>query len=205
MFAQNLHPTEAISNLRMRFCCFAVHFKSLSINGLFFNFCREIFQKLILHPVLLALVICFQHLQPCHINIQIHLFLNQRIPGTQSFDLRIGQRLFIYIITGTDRRFRCHNLRDKFLFILQSLIEIGIKGSFCDILVNLHFLIAIALADDTPVSLCHIRRTPAHVQMVERNQPILTVCPGSHFLRTAKQYTHLTGTNLRKQFFFLRF
>ena len=59
-----------------------VRFKAMNITSLLFNLSREVFQELILHAVLLALVVSFQHFQPCYINIQVHLFLDERITGT---------------------------------------------------------------------------------------------------------------------------
>ena len=51
-----------------------VRFKAMDIASLLFNLSREVFQELILHAVLLALVVSFQHFQPCYINIQLLLY-----------------------------------------------------------------------------------------------------------------------------------
>ena len=121
-----------------------------------FYFRREIFQQLVFQTILFALMVCFQHFQPCHINIQIHLFFNQRIASTQSFDFSIRKSLLIHIITGTNRRFTGHNLTDKFLLIFQCLIQIGIKSTLCNILINLNLLIFVTLTNNTSVSLSHV-------------------------------------------------
>ena len=102
-FAHDFHAAKAIGNLRVCFHGFNISFKAMNIACLLFNLSREVFQKLIFHTVLLALVVSFQHLQPCHINVQVHLFLDKRIAGTQRLDLRIGQRLLIHIVTGANR------------------------------------------------------------------------------------------------------
>ena len=153
--------------------------------------------------VLLALVVSFQHLQPCHINVQVHLFLDKRITGTQRLDLRIGQRLLIHIVTGANRRFGGHDLRNKLLLVFQGLIQVGIKGSLGHILVHLNLFVPVALTDDTTISLGHIRRTPAHIQMVNCHQFVLDVGSCAHLLRTSKQHSYLSGTNLGKEVFFL--
>ena len=113
--------------------------------------------------------------------------------------------MLVHIVTGTDRRFRGHNLRNEFLLVFQCLIKIRIKSSLGYILIDLHLLILVALTDDSTISLGHIRGTPAHIQVMKRHQAILAVCSGSHFLCTAHQHTNLTSTHLCKQFFFLCF
>ena len=177
----------------------------MNIACLLFNLSREVFQELIFHAVLLTLVVSFQHLQPCHINVQVHLFLDERITGTQRLDLRIGQSLLVHIVTGANWRFGGHNLRNELLLVLQGLIQICVEGSLCHILIHLHFFVLIALTDDTTVSLGHIGRTPPHIQVVNCNQFVLDVGSCTHLCGTTKQHTHLTGTNLGKEVFFLCF
>ena len=46
-----------------------------------FNLRRKVFQQTVFQPEMLAHVVCFQHLQPGHFNIQIHFFFNLRISG----------------------------------------------------------------------------------------------------------------------------
>ena len=82
MSAHDFHTTESIGDLRMCLHGLNVCFKAMDIACLLFNLSREVFQELILHAVLLALVIGFQHLQTGNINIQVHLFLDERITGT---------------------------------------------------------------------------------------------------------------------------
>ena len=205
MSAHDFHTTESIGDLRMCLHGLNVCFKAMDIACLLFNLSRKVFQELILHAVLLALVVSFQHFQPCYINIQVHLFLDERITGAQCFDLRIGECLLIHIVTGTNRRFGGHDLRDKFLLILQGLVQICVEGSLGHILIDLNLFILVALTDDTTVSLGHIGRTPAYIQMVNRYQFVLYIGSCAHFLRTAKQHTHLSGTNLGKEFFLLCF
>ena len=159
-----------------------IRLKALDEPLCFLNLRREIFHQLILQSVLLALMICFQHLQSCNIYIQVHFFLDLRVSCTKCLDLRIGKCLLIHIITGTNRRFAGHDLADKLLLILQCLIEVGIKGSFRHILINLHFFVAVALTDDTTISLGHVRRPPTHIQMMHGHQSVLHVRACAHLL-----------------------
>ena len=65
--------------------------------------------------------------------------------------------------------------------------------------------IHIALPDDAPRPLFQVAGTPGAIQIVTGNQPVLDVGTGSHFRRAAKQYTHLAGAYLRKEFFLFYF
>ena len=157
-----------------------IRLKALDEPLCFLNFRREIFHQLIFQSVLLALMVSFQHLQPCNIYIQVHFFLDLRVSCTKCLDFRIRKSLFIHIITGTNRRFAGHDLADKLLLILQCLIEVGIKGSFRHVLINLHFFVSVSLTDDTTISLGHVRRPPAHIQMMHGHQPVLHVRACAH-------------------------
>ena len=77
------------------------------------DFLREEFQQPVFQPVLLALVICFHQAKTCHVHIQIHLFLDRWITGTQCLDFRVGQRCLVDIFAGADRSFAGHDLRNE--------------------------------------------------------------------------------------------
>ena len=149
-------------------------------------------------------MICLQHLQPCYIHVQIHLLPDQRIAGAECLDLRIGKCLLIHIVTGTDRRSAGHDLADEFLLVLQRLIQIGVECPLCHVLENLHLRVLVSLPDDPAITLCHIRRPPAHIQVMNCNQAILHIRAGSHLLRTAEEYTYLPGADFGKEFFLFR-
>src|SRR5699024_6086708 len=121
-----------------------------------------------------------------------HLLLNFGIARTQRLDLCIGKRLLVHIVAGAHWGLGGHNLRNKPLLLLQSLIEVRVEGRFRHILEYLHFLVLIALTDDSAVALSHIRRPPAHVQMMERHQTVLTVGASAHLLGAAQQDPHLS-------------
>ena len=199
----HLHSDKILFWQRMCFHGFQILLEPCDIPLVPFDLCREIFQQLILQPVLLALVVCFQHFQSCHIHIQIHLFPDQRIARAQRFDLRIGKGLLIHIVTGAYRRFTGHDLADEFLLVLQCLIEVSVEGSLRHILEDFDLRVLVSLPDDTSVSLRHIRRPPAHIQMVDSDQAVLHIRTGSHLLGTAKKHANLSGADLGKQLFLL--
>ena len=180
--AIHLHTAEPL--FRQRMCRHRpnIRLKALDEPLRFLNLRREIFHQFIFQSVLLALMIRLQYFQPCNIYIQVHFLLDLRVSGTKCLDLCIGKSLLIYIITGTYRRFAGHDLADKFLLILQCLIEVGIKSSFRHILINLHFFVSVSLTDDTTISLGHVRRPPAHIQMMHGHQPVLHVRACTHLL-----------------------
>ena len=96
-------------------------------------------------------------------------------------------------------------MRYEFLLALHKLIQIGIEGSLGDIAVNVHFFIFVTLADNASLALLEVRRSPRTIQMVERDELLLTVGASAHALGAAQQDTHLTGTDFGKQIFLLRF
>ena len=116
------NAAEALFLLRMHGGKFRIRFQPSNIGSRFLNVSREFCEQLIFQTELLALVVGFQNFELCDLHIQIHLLFDERISSTQCLDLRIGQCLFVHIITGAHRRFGSHDLRDKLLFILKGLI-----------------------------------------------------------------------------------
>ena len=57
----------------------------------------------------------------------------------------------------------------------------------------------ISLADNTPFPLFQVRWFPANIQMVQRNQTILHVGPGTHLCCRTNQKTNLPGFHFSKQ------
>ena len=108
---------------RVRVCrqCFHVGLETCNKLLVLLDLLREVFQKIVLHPVLLALVVGFQQAQTGNVNVQIHPLFDSGVPGAQSLDLSIRERRLVHVLTGTHRGFRSHNLRDKLLLILDGL------------------------------------------------------------------------------------
>ena len=150
-------------------------------------------------------MICLHQAKTRHVHIQIHLFLDGRITGAQGFDFRVGQRGLVDIFTGTNRAFAGHDLADELLLILYCLPEVAVEGSLCGITIDLHIRIHVALTDDTTGALLQITGTPGTVQIMQGNQPILTVGACAHLGRAAEQNTHLTGAHLGKQLLLFNF
>ena len=158
----------------------------------------------ILQRVPLAEVAAFQQLQLRHFNIQIHFLFNERVAAGQRLDLRIGECLFVHILSAAYWRLAGHDLRDEFLFSLYQLIEIGVECTLGDVTVNVHLGIFVALPDDAPLPLLEICGPPWTIQMVQCHQLLLAVGSGTHALGAAQQHPHLTGAHLGEQVFFLR-
>ena len=176
-----------------------IGFQPGNVGVRFLNVCRELGQQLVLQAEFLTLVVGFQHLQLCHLNVQVHLLLDERISGAQCLDFSIRKRLFVYILAGAYGGFGSHDLRDKPLFVLKGLKKVAVKRSFCDIVEHLDFLIHITLPDDAPVALGHVTGLPANVQVMHRHKPGLHVGPGSHFRRTSEQNSHIAGAHFGEQ------
>ena len=69
-------------------------------------------------------MVSFHQLQTRNLHIQIHALLDTGVSGAQGLDLGKGQRRFVHIIAGADRRFRGHNLADEFLLVFHRLPEV---------------------------------------------------------------------------------
>ena len=182
-----------------------VRFHPSNIGVRFLNVCRELGQQLVLQAEFLALVVGFQHLQLCHLHIQIHLLLDERISGAQCLDLRIRKRLLVHVFTGAHRGFRSHDLADKSLFVFQSLEQITVKCPFRNVIEHLDFLIHIALPDDATIALGHVAGLPANIQMMHRHKPGLHVSAGSHFCSASEQNSHIAGSYFGEQCRLFRF
>ena len=141
-------------------------------------------------------------LQSGYLHIQVHTLLNTGVSGTQGLDFRKRQCGFIYIITGAYRRFRSHDLADKFLLILHSLPQVGIKGSLRHIAVHMDKGVLVALALDTAFALGKVSRPPRAIQIMERHKAVLHIGASAHLCGAAQQDAHLSGTDFGEQLFF---
>ena len=115
------HTAEFLLALRVGGGKLCIGFQPGNMGVRFLNVCRELGQQLVLQAEFLALVVGFQHLQLCHLHIQVHLLLDERISGTQCLDLCIRKCLFVHIVAGANWGFGSHNLRNESLFVLKGL------------------------------------------------------------------------------------
>ena len=102
-----------------------------------------------------------------------HFLLDARVASTQRLDFRVGQRRFIHIVAGADGTFAGHNLADELLLVFHRLPQISIKRRLCDIAVDVHVLVPVALTNDSPRALLQIPRPPRAVKVVRRGETIL--------------------------------
>ena len=134
---------------------------------------RKIFQKVVLHLELLALVGRLHNFELGHVHIQLHALFDTGVSGAQGLDLRIGQRRLIHILTGPGRGFAGHDLRNEFLLVLHGLPEVSVEGPLRDIAVHMHILVVVAPALNAALSLGQVAGPPGTVQVMERNQFVL--------------------------------
>ena len=175
--AADFHTSKTVLRVRVRCQNLQIGFKALDKAFVLFNLLREVFEQLVLQTILLALVVGFHQLQAGYLHIQIHTLFDTGVSGAQSLDFSKGKRRFIHIITGTDRRFRGHNLADEFLFVFHRLPEVGIKSSLRDIAVHMDKRVLVALALDTALALGKVSRTPRAVQIMQRHKAAGRPCP----------------------------
>ena len=203
--AFDLHSGKSVRGVRM--CRHGLHICFQTGDGIFrcFNLLREVTQKIVLLLILLTLMAGAHQPQAGNVHIQVHLFLDALVTGTQRLDLCVGQRRFVNVLTGAYRRFGGHNLRDESLLIFNRLPEVGVERSLGHIAVNMHFLVAVALTDDAAAALLQIARPPRAVEVMQRDEPVLDVHTRTHLKGAAHQDAHLPGAHLCKQLFFADF
>ena len=112
-------------------------------------------------------MVCLQELQFCDLDVQIHFFFDIGVARGQRLDLCIGQCRPVNILTGSDRGFGCHDLRDKLLFLFQDLPGIGIKARFRHIAVDPDLCVPVALPEDPAFLLFKVGWLPGTVEMVQ--------------------------------------
>ncbi|MPM33409.1 hypothetical protein SDC9_79984 [bioreactor metagenome] len=202
VIAANLHAGEPIQ--RMGVCRQRHHIRLKAPNKALalLDLLREVFKQVILQTELLALVVCLHQPEPGYVDVQVHTLLDERISGAQRFDFGIGESRFIDVLTGANRAFAGHDLRNEFLLGFHGLIQIAVEGSFRHITENMHLLVPVALPDDTPLALFQIAGPPRAIQVMERHKPILHVGARAHLESAAKKHAHLAGAHLGKQLLF---
>ena len=168
------------------------------------DFLREVFQQVVLQTELLALVVCFQQLQPRHLNVKVHLLADQRIARAQGLDLRVGKRGFVHVLAGAHRGFAGHDLRDKLLLVLHRLPEVGIECAVGDVAVDMDSFVFVALPDNAALALLQVAGTPRAVQVMQGDEPVLDIHARSHLEGAAHKDAHLTSTNLGEQLLLFR-
>lgn len=134
---------------------------------------EKLFHKLILPKQLTEIVFCnnskckkaphFSVVLNCINNVKSPFFASSSccvgIACAQSLYLRIIESSFINIGAYSFGSFGGHNLRNKFLLVLQNLIEVRIEALVGNVTEYINFGIFIALTLNSTIALFHIGRT----------------------------------------------
>ena len=88
-FTADCHANEVFFRQRMCGSRRQILLKARQIPFVAFNLLREILQQPVFQTILLALMVSLHQAKTSHIHIQIHLFLDRRIPSAQGFDFRV--------------------------------------------------------------------------------------------------------------------
>ena len=115
--AADFHSKMVFVLRQKRFCRFYISFQGFDLTLCRSNFSWIAARNIGFQTINLTGVIGFQQLQFADLNIQVHLFLDVGIASCQCLDFGIGQRGVVHIITGADRRFGSHYLRNELLLI----------------------------------------------------------------------------------------
>ena len=150
-----------------------------------------------------ATVCPVQAFQLLNVGVQLHLLHDQRATGSKRLDLCCGERYFTGVLGLTAHILAIHYLVDKVLLSFQNVPQSCIEAAFGNIGEVLHFIIDIALAVSSAVSLLHITRSPRCIQMVNSHDTLLRIHADAHFTGGADQHSHLAVVHISKQFLFL--
>ena len=137
--------------------------------------------------------------QPDQLGVHLGFFDDERITRRDGFDLGIGQRGGIHVFKPAHGHIAAHHLGNKLRLGLQRLPHIGVERAFGDVSINLHGGVFVALPENPPLALFHVSRPPRRVQMMQRNQPLLDIGAGTHFLCAAEQNSHFACSNRTEQ------
>ena len=177
----------------------------ISKNRSKFLFLSRETSDLVLHFKYRVAVFRSKYPQFLHFIFKHQLFLDSLITRTECLDLGISECLLVHIFAFSCRSFTRHDLRDKLLLILQSLITVCIERSFCYIAEDLNILILVTLSDDTSGALLQISWSPWYIKVMDGDKPFLYVSTRTHFCRRTEQNTNLTITDFIKKIGFLLF
>ena len=136
---------------------------------------------LVLHFKYRVAVFRSKYPQFLHFIFKHELFLDTLVTRTECLDLGISECLLVHIFAFSRRSLTCHDLRDKFLLVLQSLIGICVECAFGDIAEDLHLLVFIALTDNSSGALFQISRSPRNIEVMDCNQLLLDIRTRTHF------------------------
>ena len=118
--------------------------------------------------------------QLLHIVFKHQLFLDTLIASTERLDFRVSKCLLVHIFTLSCRSLARHDLTDKPLLVLQSLVAVRIERAFCDIAEDLNILVLIALTDNSSGALLKVSRSPRNIEVMDGNKPLLFVSACTH-------------------------
>ncbi len=153
----------------------------ISKNSRKFLFLFRETSNLILHFKYRVAVFRSEYPQFLHFIFKHQLFLDALVTRTECLDLGISECLLVHIFALSRRSFARHDLRDKFLLVLQSLIGISVECAFGNIAEDLHLLVFIALTDNSSGALFQISRSPRNIEVMDCDQLLLDIRTRTHF------------------------
>ena len=137
------------------------------------------------------------------IRIQLYLLHNQRATGGQCLNLSCGESNLAGVLGLAAHILAVHYLVDKVLLSFQNVPQSRVEAAFGNIGEVLHFIIDVALAVSSAVTLFNIAGSPRCIQVVNGNDPLLSVHAHAHLTGGTDQYSYLAVVHIRKQLLFL--
>ena len=110
--------------------------------------------------------------QPDQLGVHLGFFDDERIAGSDGFDLGIGQRGGVHVFEAAHGHVPAHHLGDELGLGFQRLPHIGIERAFGDVAINLHAGISIALPQNASLALLHVGGSPRRIQMMQAQSAV---------------------------------
>ena len=148
------------------------------------------------NPVLRLVVLGSQSAETAQLGVDVGFLDDQWIPRRDSLDLGVCECRAVDVLDMAQVTAAGHDLVDEFGFRFERLPHVGVETAFGDVPVNLHLGVAIALPENSSLTLLHVRRTPRRVEVVQRNQPLLHIRAGPDLLRAAHEDADFAGANI---------
>ena len=142
--------------------------------------------------VLFVHVVLFEQGEPLQFGIGFGQGQDGRVARCDGLDLGIGKFLAADVLGPAGGVVAGDDLADEPGLGLQCLPHIGVERSFRDVAINRHFLVLVALAEDSALALFDLGRLPRGVEVMQCDQAFLDIGAGAHLLRAADQHAHRT-------------
>src|SRR5208283_614534 len=115
------------------------------------------------NPVLRLVVLGSQSAETAQLGVDVGFLDDQWIPRRDSLDLGVRECRAVYVLDMAQVIAAGHYLVNEFGFRFERLPHVGVETALGDIAVDLNLGVAIALPENSSLTLFHVRATPRRI------------------------------------------